>query len=72
MGGRSSTRREAGTLIAQRGTYTAILRLFQESGRRAFWCNRDNSRRTAVPRHNEINDFTARSICRNLAVPPPR
>ena len=25
-------------------------------------------RTTAVPRHNEINEFTARSICRDLGI----
>ena len=26
---------------------------------------------SAVPRHNEINDFLARKICRDLQIPQP-
>jgi hypothetical protein len=28
-------------------------------------------RKEAIPRHNEIKKFLARSICRNLSVPIP-
>ena len=47
-------------------------RLLREGGRHSYWCNADNTRRSAVPRHNEINDHTARAICRDLGVPPPK
>ena len=40
-------------------------------GRHSYWCNGDNTRRSAVPRHNEIRDTTARNICRDLGVPEP-
>ena len=47
-------------------------RLLREGGRHSYWCNVDNTRRSAVPRHNEIRDTTARNICRDLGVPEPR
>jgi predicted RNA binding protein YcfA (HicA-like mRNA interferase family) len=46
-------------------------RLLREGGRHSYWCNADNTRRSAVPRHGEISDFTARAICRDLGVPAP-
>ncbi len=30
-----------------------------------------NGRRTSIPRHREIPDFTARRVCRQLAIPDP-
>ena len=46
-------------------------RLLREGGRHSYWCNADNTRRTAVPRHNEIKRFTANAICRDLGIPRP-
>ncbi|MEL7237913.1 MAG: type II toxin-antitoxin system HicA family toxin [Planctomycetota bacterium] len=45
-------------------------RLLREGGRHSIWCNADNTRRSAVPRHNEINDYLANKICRDLGIPP--
>jgi predicted RNA binding protein YcfA (HicA-like mRNA interferase family) len=43
----------------------------REGGDHSIWENPSNGRRTAVPRHREIPDFTARRICRQLEIPPP-
>jgi len=46
-------------------------RLLREGGDHSVWENPANHRRTAIPRHREIVDFTAASICRQLGVPLP-
>jgi mRNA interferase HicA len=33
--------------------------------------NRATGRSSTVPRHNEVNDFTAVKICRDLQIPTP-
>jgi len=43
----------------------------REGGEHSIWENPANGRRTAVPRHREIPEFTAARICRQLDVPPP-
>ncbi|MCB9934414.1 MAG: type II toxin-antitoxin system HicA family toxin [Planctomycetes bacterium] len=45
--------------------------LIREGSRHSWWGNPANGRRSAVPRHSEINDFLARKICRDLDIPPP-
>lgn len=45
--------------------------LIREGGNHSWWGNPGNGRRSAVPRHNEIDDFLCRKICRDLAIPPP-
>jgi len=32
------------------------------------WFNPSNNQKTAVPRHNDLNTFTARSICKQLGI----
>jgi predicted RNA binding protein YcfA (HicA-like mRNA interferase family) len=45
--------------------------LLREGGKHSLYVNpRDNTTST-VPRHNEINDFLARKICRDLHIPEP-
>lgn len=46
--------------------------LLREGGRHSWWINPSLDRRTAVPRHREINDFLAQKICKDLGVPNPR
>ena len=46
-------------------------RLLREGGNHSWWCNADSSRRSAVPRHREVDDLLARKICRDLGIPPP-
>jgi hypothetical protein len=37
----------------------------------SIWANSQTGRKEAIPRHNEIKKYLARSICRNLSVPVP-
>ncbi|MGZ4822622.1 MAG: type II toxin-antitoxin system HicA family toxin [Terriglobales bacterium] len=45
--------------------------LVRDSGKHTIYANRERTRFTAVPRHREINRFTARNICRDLDIPEP-
>ncbi|MEM8963265.1 MAG: type II toxin-antitoxin system HicA family toxin [Acidobacteriota bacterium] len=45
--------------------------LLREGGSHSIWKNPDKGLRTAIPRHREINDYTAKRICEQLDVPPP-
>ena len=44
---------------------------FHEGGSHTIWRNPQTGRKEAIPRHNEIKKYLARSICRNLSVPIP-
>jgi mRNA interferase HicA len=41
----------------------------REGGRHSWWLNPVHNRRSAVPRHSEINDNLARKICKDLGIP---
>ena len=43
--------------------------LLREGGRHSWWLNSAQKRRSAVPRHNEIDDNLARKICKDLGIP---
>ncbi len=43
----------------------------REGGGHSIWENLTTNRRTSVPRHREILDYTARRICRQLGIPVP-
>jgi mRNA interferase HicA len=43
-------------------------RLLREGGRHSWWHNPAQNKRSAVPRHNEIDDDLARKICRDLGI----
>ncbi|MCG3149469.1 MAG: hypothetical protein PCFJNLEI_02931 [Verrucomicrobiae bacterium] len=45
--------------------------IVREGGSHSIWSNPQTGRKEAIPRHNEIKKFLARSICRNLSVPVP-
>jgi mRNA interferase HicA len=45
--------------------------LRREGGSHSIWENPENGITAAVPRHGEINDHTARRICKDLGIPPP-
>lgn len=45
--------------------------LLREGGRHSWWRHIATGRRSAIPRHGEINDHLARKICRDLGVPEP-
>jgi mRNA interferase HicA len=43
-------------------------RLLREGGRHSWWHNPMQNKRSAVPRHKEIDDDLARKICRDLGI----
>jgi len=43
----------------------------REGGELSIWENPATHRRTSVPRHSEILEFTAVRICKQLGVPVP-
>ncbi|MDI7266521.1 MAG: type II toxin-antitoxin system HicA family toxin [Myxococcota bacterium] len=43
-------------------------KLLREGGRHSWWHNPGRNKRSAVPRHNEVDDDLARKICRDLGV----
>ncbi|MBE7537619.1 MAG: type II toxin-antitoxin system HicA family toxin [Opitutaceae bacterium] len=45
--------------------------LIREGGNHSWWGNPAKNRRSAVPRHTELDDFLARKICRDLDIPRP-
>ena len=45
--------------------------LIREGANHSWWGNPANHRRSAVPRHTEVNDFLARKICRDLGISDP-
>jgi len=42
----------------------------REGGRHSWWANSAQNKRSAVPRHTEINDLLARKICKDLGIEP--
>jgi mRNA interferase HicA len=45
--------------------------LFREGGRHSVYVNRRSRKSATLPRHREINEFLARKICIELAIPLP-
>jgi predicted RNA binding protein YcfA (HicA-like mRNA interferase family) len=45
--------------------------LLREGANHSIYVARAQRKTSAVPRHNEINDFLARKICRDLGIPDP-
>jgi mRNA interferase HicA len=43
----------------------------REGGRHSWWENPAQNKRSAIPRHNEIDEHLARKICKDLGVEPP-
>ncbi len=46
-------------------------RLLREGRGHSVWVNPVSGRQSSVPRHREIDDYTARAICRQLGIPEP-
>jgi len=46
--------------------------LFREGNKHSVFMNSLKNKVSTVPRHNEINDFLTRKICRDLEIPPRR
>jgi mRNA interferase HicA len=45
--------------------------LRREGGSHSIWENPEKGTTAAVPRHGEVNDHTARGICKDLGIPLP-
>ncbi|TXD16222.1 type II toxin-antitoxin system HicA family toxin [Extensimonas vulgaris] len=45
--------------------------LLREGGSHSWWHNPTLNKRSAVPRHNEVNDYLVKKICKDLGVPAP-
>lgn len=45
--------------------------LLREGRSHSVWINVANENQSAVPRHREIKEYTARAICRQLGIPEP-
>jgi mRNA interferase HicA len=45
--------------------------LVREGARHSWWGNPANQQRSAVPRHNEIDEYLVRKICKDLGIDPP-
>lgn len=43
--------------------------LLREGGRHSWWHNPSQNKRSAIPRHTEINDALALKICKDLGIP---
>ncbi|HED04529.1 MAG TPA: addiction module toxin, HicA family [Candidatus Fraserbacteria bacterium] len=43
--------------------------LLREGCRHSWWHNLSKNTRSAIPRHNEIDDNLANKICKDLGVP---
>ena len=43
--------------------------LLREGGNHTIYVNRNKRKSSSVPRHNEINDFLAKKICKDLEIP---
>lgn len=43
--------------------------LLREGARHSWWHNPSLDKRSAVPRHTEVDDHLVRKICRDLGIP---
>jgi predicted RNA binding protein YcfA (HicA-like mRNA interferase family) len=41
----------------------------REGGRHTVYVNRQSKKCSTVPRHNEINDYLSKKICKDLEIP---
>jgi len=46
-------------------------RFDRDNGKHTVYVNPATRRTASIPRHREINNFTARGICRQLGIPAP-
>ena len=44
--------------------------LIREGGRHSWWVNPELNKRSAIPRHTEINDILAKKICKDIGIKP--
>jgi len=45
--------------------------LLREGGNHSWWHQPQLNRRSAVPRHSEVNDLLVLKICKDLGIPKP-
>ena len=45
--------------------------LLREGGRHSIWKNKQTGEMSAVPRHNELKEFMAQKICKDLGIVGP-
>lgn len=43
-------------------------KFLEEGGRHTKWINVNNNNVTVIPRHNEVDSYLARAICKQLGV----
>ena len=46
-------------------------KFYREGSNHTLFFNPLNKKVTTIPRHDEIFDFLARKICKDLQIPPP-
>lgn len=46
--------------------------LLREGSKHSWWTNPQLNKRTAIPRHVEINDNLIRKICKDIGVASPK
>ena len=46
-------------------------RFLREGSRHTVYFNPQNRKTSTIPRHNEIHEFLAKKICKDLEVPKP-
>ncbi|MEW5724713.1 MAG: type II toxin-antitoxin system HicA family toxin [Thermodesulfobacteriota bacterium] len=46
--------------------------LLREGGKHSWWHNPALNKRSAIPRHSEIQDLLVRKICKDLGVERPK
>lgn len=46
-------------------------RVGRKGGKHDIWANASNGKQTSVPRHTDVNTFTALGICEQLGIPIP-
>ena len=46
-------------------------RFVREGGEHSIWEHAATQRRTSIPRHREIPDFTVARLCKQLGIPVP-
>ncbi|HEY5220840.1 MAG TPA: type II toxin-antitoxin system HicA family toxin [Candidatus Paceibacterota bacterium] len=44
----------------------------REGGNHSIYGNINNGKQTSIPRHSEVNNFTARDACKDLGIPAPK
>lgn len=47
-------------------------KLHREGGNHAVWINPINNKKTYIPRHPDIREYTAFDICKQLGIPKPK